>query len=211
MDTESQSPPDQNISLPPWKSSAAWWFRRVAVPLLAIVIITGAIVWLQMPEGGSHRRIARTDELLESEAQAPQEGTPAPHVRLTTLNGEDVSLSNYLGKVVILNFWATWCGPCREEMPLFEQAQQHYGADDVVILAINVREGAGTVRPFVERFALTYPILLDERGATAGRYRVRSFPTTYLIGRDGSVEGRRIGAYTHRILFGRIDQLLEAP
>jgi thiol-disulfide isomerase/thioredoxin len=127
------------------------------------------------------------------------------------LSGEEVNLSDYLGKIVVLNFWATWCGPCREEMPLFEQAQQQYGSDDLVVLAVNVREGASSVRSFVERFALTYPILLDERGSVARRYRVRSFPTTYFIGRDGTVEGRRVGAYTQRILFGRIDQLLDEP
>ncbi|MGE0544278.1 MAG: redoxin domain-containing protein [Dehalococcoidia bacterium] len=211
MDVEPQSPPDENESLPPWKTSPGWWIRRVALPLLVISVIAGAIVWLQAPESSSERRIAHADEPLASDAEAPQEGSPAPSLQLTTLNDEEVSLSDYLGRIVILNFWATWCEPCREEMPLFEQAQQHYGADVLVILAVNVREGAGTVRPFVERFALTYPILLDERGSVARRYRVRSFPTTYIIGRDGTVQGRRVGAYTHRILFGRIDQLLDAP
>ena len=211
MDTEPQSPGAETVSLAPWKTSPGWWIRRVAVPLLVVVVIAGAIVWLQAPESSSERRTASADEPLESDSEAPQEGSAAPSIQLTSLSGEDVNLSDYLGKIVVLNFWATWCGPCREEMPLFEQAQQFYGSDNVVILAVNVREGSGTVRPFVERFALTYPILLDERGSVARRYRVRSFPTTYFIGRDGTVEGRRVGAYTHRILFGRIDQLLDAP
>ncbi len=204
-------PPAIDDPLPPWQSSPAWWFRWVAVPLLAIVVIAGAIVWLQRPASSSERRTADADEPLESDTRAPQEGSPAPDMRLSTLDGEDVSLSDYRGKVVLLNFWATWCGPCREEMPLFEQAQLQYGTDNLVVLAVNVREGNGTVRSFVERFALTYPILMDERGSVAGRYRVRSFPTTYFIGRDGSVEGRRVGAYTRQILFGRLDQLLDEP
>jgi cytochrome c biogenesis protein CcmG/thiol:disulfide interchange protein DsbE len=204
-------PPAVDGPLPPWQSSPAWWFRWVAVPLLAIVVIAGAIVWLQQSESTVERRTADTDEPLQSDTRAPQEGSPAPDIRLSTLDGEDVSLSDYRGKVVLLNFWATWCGPCREEMPLFEQAQQQYGTDNLVVLAVNVREGNGTVRSFVERFALTYPILMDERGSVAGRYHVRSFPTTYFIGRDGSVEGRRVGAYTRQILFGRLDQLLDEP
>jgi thiol-disulfide isomerase/thioredoxin len=211
MDIEPQPLLDESTSLPSWKTSPGWWIRRVGIPLLAISVIAGAIVWLQAPESSSDRRTARADEPLESDTEAPQEGAPAPPLQLTTLNNEDVSLSDYLGKIVVLNFWATWCGPCREEMPLFEQAQQQYGSDKVIILAVNVREGTGTVRPFVERFALTYPILLDERGSVARRYRVRSFPTTYFIGRDGTVEGRRVGAYTRQILFGRIDQLLDPP
>ena len=96
-------------------------------------------------------------------------------------------------------------------MPLFEQAQQRHSEDGLVVLAVNVREGSGLVRPFVERLALSYPIPMDEKGAVAGRYRVRSFPTTYFIGRDGTVEGRRVGAYTRQILFGRLEQLLEDP
>ena len=124
MDVEPESPSDETASLPPWKASPGWWLRRVAAPLLAIAVIVGAIVWLQAPESSSDRRTARANEPLESDTEAPQEGSAAPPIQLATLNGADVSLSDYLGKLVVLNFWATWCGPCREEMPLFEQVQQ---------------------------------------------------------------------------------------
>ncbi|MGH2602029.1 MAG: TlpA family protein disulfide reductase, partial [Dehalococcoidia bacterium] len=139
----------------------------------------------------------------------PQEGSPAPDFVLSTLDGREVRLSDYRGNVVLLNFWATWCGPCREEMPLFEAAQQEYSDRGLVVLAVNVGEGSSTVRPFVERLALTYDIALDGNSSIARRYRARSFPTTYFIDRDGTVEGRRVGAYTRQILFGRLAQLLD--
>ena len=206
------STPDQN-PLPVWQTSPGWWFRRIGIPLLALVAIAGVIVWLERPGGGDDpsRRVAEGDEPLEADTRAPQEGAPAPDFTVTTLSGEKVRLSDYRGKVVLLNSWATWCGPCRDEMPLFEQAQQRHAEDGLVVLAVNVREGSGQVRPFVERLTLSYPIGLDEKGAVSGLYRVRSFPTTYFIGRDGTVEGRRVDAYTRQILFGRLEQLLEEP
>ena len=212
MAAEGPGRPDEGTGLHAWQTSPGWWFRRVGVPLLALVAIAGAIVWLERPaDEPSTRRVAQGDEPLEADASAPQEGAPAPEFTLTTLDGQEVRLSQYRGSVVVLNFWATWCGPCREEMPLFEQAHRDRAHEGLVVLAVNVEERPGLVRPFVERLALTYPILLDDRGAVARRYRVRSYPTTYFVGRDGRIEGRRVGAYTRQILFGRIDQLLAEP
>jgi thiol-disulfide isomerase/thioredoxin len=211
MNGEDDEPAGTDAPLPPWQTSAGWWFRRVGAPLLAVVVIAGVIVWLQWPDAGADRRVAGADEPLESDGRAPQEGSAAPDFVLTTLDGGEARLSDFGGKVVLINFWATWCGPCREEMPLFEEAQQQFGTENLVILAVNVQESPGTVRPFVERLALTYPIVMDTKGSVARRYQVRSYPTTYFIGRDGRVEGRRVGAYTRSILFGRLEQLLDQP
>lgn len=211
MEGEQDQPLEEERPPPPWRTSTAWWLSRVATPVLAIAVIAGAIVWLQRPDDPPDRRVAAADEPLESDGGVPQEGSPAPDFTLTTLDGQQLQLRDLRGRVVLLNFWATWCGPCREEMPLFEQAQQQYGAENLVIVAVNVQESQSVVRPFVERLALTYPIAMDTRGAIARRYRVRSYPTTYFVGRDGRIEGRRVGPYTRQILFGRLDQLLETP
>ena len=209
-DLDSASRPPQT-ALPIWQTSPGWWFRRIGVPLLALISVAGAIVWLERPSDTSERLVATGDEPLAADSSAPQEGSFAPEFRLTTLDGRELRLSDFRGSVVLLNFWATWCGPCRQEMPLFEQALGDHAESGLVVLAVNVEEGSAKVRPFVERLELTYTIAMDEKGAVSRRYRVRSFPTTYFIGRDGRVEGRRVGEYSRSILFGRLDQLLGEP
>ena len=211
MEAEQDRPSEDERTAPPWRTSAGWWLRRVALPVLVITIIVGTIVWLQRPDEELNRRVAVVDEPLASDGSAPQDGSPAPDFTLATLDGQEVSLRDFQGRFVLLNFWATWCGPCREEMPLFEQAQQQYGVENLVIVAVNVQESQGMVRSVVDRIALTYPVAMDARGATARRYGVRSYPTTFFVDRDGRIEGRRVGAYTRHILFGRLDQLLETP
>ena len=208
-ETRPASDDDAQRPLPAWQRSPAWWFRWIGLPLIVMVGIVTAIIWLQRPEDELSRRVADGDEPLEADTVAPQEGQPAPDFTLRTLDGGEVRLGELRGKLVVLNFWATWCGPCREEMPLFEQAIAERAADGLVILAVNVRESEEQVRPFVQRLGLTYPIGMDKNGTLARRYRVRSYPTTYFIGRDGAVEGRRVGAYTRQILFGRLSQLLD--
>lgn len=197
--------------LPEWQTSPGWWFKRIGIPVLVLLAIVGTIVWLEGPSDDVTRRIASSDEPLEADSTAPQEGAPAPNFVMATLDGQQVSLSDLKGKVVVLNFWATWCGPCRDEMPLFQEAANQHAEDGLVVIAVNVREGASTVRLFVEKLKLRYTIGMDEKGAVAGRYRVRSFPTTYFVGRDGAIEGRRVGSYTRQILFGRLEQLLDVP
>jgi thiol-disulfide isomerase/thioredoxin len=128
---------------------------------------------------------------------------------LRTLDGGTVRLSDLRGQPVIINFWATWCGPCKEEMPAIEEAYQAHRNDGLVVLAVNVRESARLVDPYVSKLKLTFPVLLDPSGSVSGRYRVHSLPTSVFVRPDGTVDGIRVGSYTKRILFGRIEQFVE--
>ncbi len=118
----------------------------------------------------------------------------ALHFTLKNLEGSEVSLKDFAGKVVFLNFWATWCGPCREEMPSMERLWQRFKEDDFVILAIDLRESRGEVVSFMKEYGLTFPVLLDSKGEVGSMFGVRAIPTTYLLDSEGRIVGGAIGA-----------------
>lgn len=113
---------------------------------------------------------------------------------LEDLRGSMVSLKDFQGKVIFLNFWASWCGPCRIEMPAMELLWQIFQDDDFVILAVDVREKRDEVSSFIENNSYTFPVLLDSWGRVANIYSVRYYPTTFLIDREGKVVGKAVGA-----------------
>lgn len=121
-------------------------------------------------------------------AGAVQVGTSAPNFTLVDLNGNTHTLESLEGKPVIVNFWATWCAPCRVEMPEFEEAFADYADDELVILAINREEDPETVEEFfIQEMGLTFTPLLDSNAEVAERYGVFNMPTTYFIDTDGTV------------------------
>jgi len=118
----------------------------------------------------------------------------APDFSLSSLSGGSVRLADLRGKVVLLNFWATWCVPCRMEMPALEALYQRYKDAGLVVLAVNMDTlSSASVEAFVKEVAVTFPIVFDPAWATAGLYQVRGLPTTYLIDRVGNVVVREVG------------------
>jgi peroxiredoxin len=126
-------------------------------------------------------------------ARGIAEGNLARDFTLETLDGTKVSLSDFEGNVVLVNFWATWCPPCRAEIPGFDAAYQAYKDEGFVVLGINVEESPGRVAPFVEEFQVTYPVLLDEKGKVVQEWRARGLPMSLVIDRDGVIQVRHIG------------------
>lgn len=124
----------------------------------------------------------------------PRERTAAPNVSLPTLQGKPLSLTGLKGKVVLVNFWATWCLPCQWEMPLMEKLYQAYKARGFVVVAISLdKEGAAVVEPFVRERKLTYPVLLDPSLHGARQFGIVGLPATFLIGPDGFIKGVTYG------------------
>ncbi|HSG06579.1 MAG TPA: TlpA disulfide reductase family protein [Nitrospiria bacterium] len=124
--------------------------------------------------------------------EAPQIGYFAPNFRLPAMDREDISLASLKGKVVLLNFWATWCGPCRAEMPSMEALYKEFKGRKFEILAISSDiDGERPVRPFVEALGLTYPILFDADFRVDNKYLIRSVPTSLIVDKSGVI--------THRI------------
>lgn len=121
-------------------------------------------------------------------------GAPTPALELPDLDGRPWKLAEQRGRVVVLNFWATWCPPCREEMPSLELMAQRHEADGLLVMAVNFKEGGTTIRRFMEQEAMSLPVLRDADGAAARAFGARVFPSTVLIGRDGRAAFSVIGA-----------------
>jgi len=120
-------------------------------------------------------------------------GEEAPDVELVGLDGQPVRLSDFRGKPVVLNFWATWCVPCRIEMPSLQRAHEQYG-DELTILGVDVEESAAMVGDYATALGLTFPLVIDPEADVARLFRVRAMPTTYFIDADGVVIDSHRGA-----------------
>ena len=126
---------------------------------------------------------------------APQIGFKAPGFNLSTLDGQELNLDDLRGSPIILNFWASWCPPCRAEMPDFQQSYQEFQDTDLRIIAINAtnQDSLKDVTAFVNLHQLKFPIILDTTGGTSRDYRVYSLPTTYFIDREGIIQEIIVG------------------
>ena len=130
-----------------------------------------------------------------SRAPKPPQG-PAKAIDFTLkdLNGKSHALSEYKGKLVFLNFWATWCPPCREEMPSMQKLYNDSDKNKFVMLAVDVGEGEAQVRKFAARNGYTFPILLDIKGDIGKLYKVRGIPATFIIDQAGNLVAKKVGA-----------------
>lgn len=113
---------------------------------------------------------------------------------LSDLNGKSHTLSKYKGKVIFLNFWATWCPPCRAEMPAMQKMYKSWNSKKYVMLAVNIGQDKQTVKSFANKNGYTFPILLDSTSKIARKYRVSGIPTTYIINKEGKIVTRIVGA-----------------
>jgi peroxiredoxin len=159
--------------------------RRVVSRVTTVIATLGLLMVGETVEAREH--------LFEAMGMTKIPPKPAPDFTLPSADGHHVSLQQYRGKIVFLNFWATWCIPCREEMPALEGLHQKYQAQDLVIISIDLKESADQVRAFFDKHSLSFPALLDQNGSVFRDYLVAGMPTTYLIGRDGTMLARGVG------------------
>lgn len=144
--------------------------------------------------------------------RAVRVGSPAPDFELEDLNGETWRLSSHLGQVVVINFWTTWCPPCRLEMPALQAAYERFGEDGFLVLAVNwtAVDDREAIEPYVEELGLTFPILLDtESRVSEELYNVLGLPTSVFVGRDGTVSEVFIGPIPLDQMEAKVDALLE--
>ena len=147
-----------------------------------------------VPTGPATGERALTDRMQDLGFQLPSRSVQAVDFDLADLAGEIRSLQSYRGSVVFLNFWATWCAPCRIEMPDLQELHDELGdTADFTMLAINLQEDAAQVRRFAAELELSFQILLDSSGETSAAYGARTLPMSYIIDKDGSILARIIG------------------
>lgn len=166
--------------------------------VLAVVLL-GILLWSGLAASGSNA----VPVLV-----AP--GQPAPNFELMTLEGETAVLDEYAGDVVLINFWATWCPPCKAEMPAinaFYEANQEKG---LMVLGVNAQEDRATVSQFIETNGFTFPILLDSVGDVARQFQVNSYPTTIIVDRNGTIQTIHNGLITAEQLETMVTPYLES-
>jgi peroxiredoxin len=159
---------------------------------IGIFIITTLRLWAVFPQLGNPSQIG------------PHEGALAPDFNLLSVNGEQVRLSELRGRTILINFWATWCGPCIIEMPVIETRFQKY-TPELVVLAVNFDEPMEDVKAFVDELGLTFTVLLDPGAEIQKKYRIRGYPTTFIVDEEGIIQVQNIGVMTE----GQLDRYLE--
>jgi cytochrome c biogenesis protein CcmG/thiol:disulfide interchange protein DsbE len=189
--------------IPPDKQINKWIYAIIT----AIVLGTG---WIYLS------RVPRENTTDGSPPPSPREGFSAPGFTLELLSDSDpkqeVSLADYRGQVVMINIWATWCPPCRAEMPAIQEAYHEYKDQGLVVLAINTtfQDSEADVRAFVTEFELSFPILLDRTGDASMRYQLRGLPSTYFIDRKGVIQSVIIGGpMAETVIRSNVENLLK--
>ena len=153
-----------------------------AVSVAVVVGLLGLLIWKVVHQGkGAAGELARGKH------------PAAPHFDLSRLDREGrLSLASLRGKVVVLNFWASWCAPCKSEAPRLEAAWRQFRAQGVVVVGVDAQDFSGDAREFVRRYKLTYPNVHDGPGNVLPKYGVTGFPETYFVDRDGRLVGERV-------------------
>jgi len=170
------------------------------IVITVVVALVGSL-WVGM----TRVRAGASD--LSAGAPRPEVGHTAPDFTLPTPDGGEIRLSDLRGRPVVVNFWATWCPPCRYEVPALEQAHRELGGD-AIILGVDVQESAATVQSFASEVGMTYPVVLDARAEVARAYRVRAYPTTYFIDSRGMITHVVTGPLNEPLLYTRLAELV---
>jgi peroxiredoxin len=194
------------------------WLRSLVLPLGIVVAIVGGLFWYESRGSDVANDEFGSIELpvsLNPTGRDPEAdiGRVAPDFVLETLDGKTLRLSDLRGQPLLVNFWATWCGPCRVEMPELVLSYLDHRDEGLVVLAVNLREAGARVQPFVDEFELPFPILMDRDGEVARTWRVggpmQGLPSSYFVDRDGVIQKVIYGAVTEKTLTEGLASILD--
>jgi len=173
--------------------------------LLIILAITGLLLALAFAGLLFTQKKAKNEFSPKSSAEAKE---PAPNFTLKTVDGRDFHLSDYKGKPILINFFASWCLPCREEMPVLEKIVHEYGPKGVVFLGIAVDDTEAKIKDFITRYGVTFPVGLDKTATIQKSFGIYGIPTTYFINKQGIINYSHSGSVTEELLQHELDKLL---
>ena len=192
---------NNTVGTPPFLQQRSFW-----LVLIGLVIVLGG-GWIIFSQAIRQADLANTGGATGLEP-APMAGHPAPDFELKTLNGATLRLSDYKGRPVLVNFWATWCGPCRSEFPDLQKAFTD-NADKLAIIGVNdtTADQVDLVGGFVKEMGATFPIVLDEKGETVKLYHVLGLPTTVFIDRNGIINEIFTGPINQAYIEAKLGEL----
>jgi len=182
--------------------------RSVADPPTPVLVmgLVVAMAWIVLS------RVPSSAGSATSAPPSPRQGFAAPDFTLETLDGSQLTLSGLRGNPVMLNLWASWCLPCRVEMPAIERVVERHRDDGLVVVGLNVtaQDSEPAARQFAKEFGLSFPIVLDRDGAVSARYELMGLPSTYFIDRQGIIREVIIGGpMSEAVMLSHIQDLLQ--
>jgi cytochrome c biogenesis protein CcmG/thiol:disulfide interchange protein DsbE len=184
--------------------------KKILLPLI-ILLVAVVIIFVAFGSKGNKKNNRIKPELTQTQKELPEVGYSAPGFTLKDIKSGEQVLSHYKGKAVLLNFWASWCGPCRSEMPSMDSLYQRMKDRNFEILAVSVdQRDTKRVLDFVSKYKLTFPVLLNPEGNVAIQYRVTALPTSFVIDKKGVIRAKVVGArnWSNPSLVSQIENLL---
>jgi cytochrome c biogenesis protein CcmG/thiol:disulfide interchange protein DsbE len=178
-----------------------WFYANITLAVMLIFVGIWLLFWLGNQASSKNMADA-------APRPAGQIGLPAPNFNLLSPTGESITLSDYEGQVVLVNMWATWCPPCKAELPDINAFYEAHKGEGFVVLAVNSQEDAATVDAFIQAKGFRFPVALDSRGEVMNLYQAPGLPTTYIIDRNGAIRHIQTGAITKQQLETIIGPLL---
>ena len=174
------------------------------IALLAVLVVVGVVV-------GLLARSLVDKEPVTGRSSETRVGKPAPEIVLNTFDGTEFSLSAHWGSPIVLNFWASWCPPCRDEAPALKALWQEWHDDGLVVVGVNSQDGFDDAEAFIREFDVPYVNVIDADGKASIDYGVVGLPVTLFIGKGGTVEHRYVGALRAEVVKPWIEDLVAAP
>jgi peroxiredoxin len=183
--------------------------QRRGMVLLALLGASAALIAYtalrQLESGG-----ATPFSIADYQAEAQRDRRPVPQFTEPALGGGTIDWPDYAGKVVVVNFWASWCGPCRREAPALQRLWEEYRTRGVQFLGVNFNDDPAAARAYEEEFAITYPSVSDPSGRVAHLFQVLALPTTFVVGPDGWIDYHFTGIITEPLLRDSLEDVMGA-